>query len=115
MNRRGFLIALSLMLQALFFSQQTVGAEARSFVDAAGRKVEIPDTVHRVLAAGPPASVLLYALAPDKMVGWVRAPSADEKAFIAAPYRDLPAHGRLTGKGNTANIEMVLKMKPDLI
>ncbi len=115
MNRRGFLIALSLMLQALFLFPQPAGAETRSFVDAAGRKVEIPDTVHRVLAAGPPASVLLYALAPDKMVGWVREPGADEKAFIAAPYRDLPAYGRLTGKGNTANIEMVLKMKPDLI
>lgn len=69
----------------------------------------------RVFAAGPPASVLLYALAPEKMTGWVRAPSETEKAYLASPARDLPAYGRLTGKGNTANIEMVLSMKPDLI
>jgi iron complex transport system substrate-binding protein len=67
------------------------------------------------MAAGPPASVLLYALAPEKMVGWVREPSAAEKAFIAPAYRDLPVHGRLTGKGNTANLEAVLAMKPDVI
>jgi iron complex transport system substrate-binding protein len=43
----------------------------RVFVDAAGRSVSIPDRAGRVLAAGPPASVL-YVLAADKMVGWVR-------------------------------------------
>jgi len=48
----------------------------RVFVDAAGRSVSIPDRAGRVLAAGPPASVLLYVLAADKMVGWVRSPRA---------------------------------------
>ena len=89
--------------------------QARPFVDAAGRRVEIPDTVGRVLAAGPPASVLLYTLAPGKMVGWVRSPHADEKPFLARETWDLPAYGRLTGRGNTANIEAVLALKPDLI
>lgn len=88
---------------------------ARPFIDAAGRKVEVPDRVTRVLAAGPPASVLLYTLAPDKMVGWVRAPRADEKPFLARETWDLPAYGRLTGRGNTANVEAVLALKPDLI
>ena len=90
-------------------------AAARPFVDAAGRTVEVPDRVRRVLAAGPPASVLLYTLAPDRMVGWVRAPSADERPFLAPETRDLPAYGRLTGKGGTANVEAVLALKPDLI
>lgn len=49
------------------------------------------------------------------MVGWVREPSAAEKEVIAPPFRDLPVTGRLTGRGNTANIEMVLAVKPDLI
>ena len=30
-------------------------------------------------------------------------------------YGDLPELGRLTGRGNTANVEVVLKAKPDLI
>ncbi|MGO4338675.1 iron ABC transporter substrate-binding protein [Labrys sp. KB_33_2] len=113
MLRRSFLSALAAML--LVVLPQSGIAQTRTFVDAAGRSVELPVAIHRAMAAGPPASVLLYAIAPEKMVGWVRAPSAEEKAFLAIPYRDLPAHGRLTDKGNTANIEAVLALKPDVI
>lgn len=84
-------------------------------VDSAGRKVDIPETVKRVYAAGPPASVLLYVLAPDKLTGWPRAPHPYELPYLAAPYRDLPETGRLTGRGDTANLEVVLKDRPDLI
>src|SRR5690349_12889155 len=76
-------------------------------VDSAGRTVEIPVTISRVLAAGPPASVLLYTLAPEKMIGWVRTPSAAEKPFLLASVRELPEYGRLTGRGGTANLENV--------
>jgi len=93
------------------------GAQAsmRRVADAAGRQVEIPEQVSRVLAAGPPASILLYTLAPEKMIGWVRAPSANERAYLQESVRELPEYGRLTGRGGTANLENVLKFKPDLI
>jgi iron complex transport system substrate-binding protein len=78
-------------------------AEAHEITDAAGRKVEIPDKISRVLAAGPPAAVLVYVLAPDKLTGWVQAPSDAEKPFLIPSVRGLPAYGRLTGKGGTAN------------
>lgn len=90
-------------------------AAARSITDAAGRVVEIPDKVERVLAAGPPASVLIYMLAPEKLAGWVREPKAEEKEFLLPAVRDLPTFGQLTGKGGTANIEAVLAAKPDII
>ncbi len=90
-------------------------AAARSITDAAGRVVEIPDRVERVLAAGPPASVLVYVLAPEKLAGWVREPKEEEKAFLLPAVRDLPVFGQLTGKGGTANIEAVLAAKPDII
>jgi len=90
-------------------------ATARIVVDSAGRKVDVPETVNRVYAAGPPASVLIYVLAPDKLTGWPRAPHPYERPYLAAPYRDLPETGRLTGKGDTANLEVVLKDRPDLI
>src|SRR5262245_24456921 len=54
-------------------------------------------------------------LAPEKMTGWPDPPRPEERPFIAAPYRDLPALGRLTGRGGTANLEVVLKVKPDII
>lgn len=90
-------------------------AQARMITDAAGRKVEIPDGIGRVLPAGPPASILVYALAPEKLTGWVRSPSDEEKAYLLPSVRDLPTYGRLTGKGGTANMEAVLAAKPDII
>lgn len=90
------------------------GAE-RIITDSAGRRVTVPDRVERVFVAGPPASVYVYVLAPEKLLGWPRQPYAEEKPFLAAPYRDLPELGRLTGRGNTANVEVVLKSRPDLI
>lgn len=101
------------VLLALLLS--VLPAAARSITDAAGRVVDIPDKVERVLAAGPPASVLVYVLAPEKLAGWVREPRAEEKAFLLPATRDLPTFGQLTGKGGTANIEAVLAAKPDII
>ena len=49
------------------------------------------------------------------MIGWVRTPGPAEKAFLLESVRELPEYGRLTGRGNTANLENVLKFKPDLI
>jgi iron complex transport system substrate-binding protein len=90
-------------------------AANRMVTDSAGRQVEIPETVNRVFAAGPPASIPMYILAPDKMTGWPRAPHPYERPYIAEKYRDLPETGRLTGRGNTVNLERLLEAKPDLI
>jgi len=102
---------LTLLLAALLPAM----ASARIVTDSAGRKVDVPDSVTRVFAAGPPAAILVYILAPDKLIGWPRAPHPFERPYIAAPYRDLPETGRLTGRGNTVNLERLLQEKPDLI
>ncbi len=92
------------------------GARAERVVtDSAGRQVAVPDRIERVFAAGPPAMVLLYVLAPDRMIGWPRAPHPEEMAYIAPAYRDLPEVGWLTGRGDTVNLEVLLQTKPDLV
>src|SRR5262245_41127681 len=53
----------------------------RPVTDSAGRTVEVPARVERVFAAGGPASIILYTLAPELMLGWNRAPSPEERAF----------------------------------
>jgi iron complex transport system substrate-binding protein len=83
--------------------------------DASGRELRPPAKVERVYAAGPPASVLVFAIAPDKLTGWTRGMRPNEAQFFADKYAQLPELGRLTGRGNTANIEVVLKAKTDLI
>ena len=93
----------------------TLRADAAELKDATGRSVTVPDKVGRVMAAGPTAAVVLYVLAPEKMIAWPSAPRPNEREFILPAARDLPELGRLTGRGDTANVEVVLKEKPDLI
>src|SRR6476660_7757634 len=114
-KRRRLRICLALLLVVICALTAAARVDARGVTDSAGRKVQVPGKIERVFAAGPPASILLYMLAPEKMTGWPNPPTSEERPFIAQAYRDLPALGRLTGRGGTANLEIVLKVKPDLI
>ncbi len=90
-------------------------APAASINDAAGRTVPVPANVSRVFPAGPPAAILLYTLAPDMLIGWPRANRPEECAYMLPEICARPEVGRITGRGNTANLETVLALKPDLI
>jgi iron complex transport system substrate-binding protein len=113
MTMRGRLTTGLALLGAILASSPD-GQAARTVTDSAGRQVEVPDRIERVFAAGPPASVLLYVLAPERLAGWQRAPHPEDLPYIAPAYRDLPVLGSLTG-GDTVNLEVLLQTKPDLI
>src|SRR5690606_11868762 len=72
------------------------GQETRAVTDGAGRKVTLPAKIERIYAAGAPASVLAFAVAPDKLMGWTSPFRDGERPFVAPRYADLPAYGRLT-------------------
>lgn len=57
------------------------------FVDDAGRTVSLRPATTRVFAAGAPAEVLLYTLAPDLLVGRNRLPSKEALDFFPSKYR----------------------------
>jgi iron complex transport system substrate-binding protein len=109
-------IAPRLLLTAAMLAVALCPAAAgHQITDSAGRSVNVPDRIERVMAAGPPASVLLYVLCPEKLVGWVRKPREAELPYLAKTVRNLPELGRLTGRGDTANLEVVVNAKPDVI
>jgi iron complex transport system substrate-binding protein len=88
---------------------------AATVTDATGRALSVPQKVARVFPAGPPAAILLYTLAPDLLLGWPRANRPEECAYMLPDVCARPEVGRITGRGNTANLESVLALKPDLI
>jgi iron complex transport system substrate-binding protein len=92
-----------------------VAAGDRVFTDSAGRRVELPARIERVFAAGPPAAVLLYSLAPERLVGWPQDLSAEAKRILPARYAALPVVGRLTGHENSVAVAAVAALRPDLI
>ena len=114
---RGAITAVAAIL-ALVLS--TAGGEADTslktwFTDSAGRRVEVPAEISRVLAAGPPAAVLLYSLAPDRLVGWPHALDAQTAAMLPRQYASLPVVGRLTGHGGGPTPQAIMALHPDII
>jgi iron complex transport system substrate-binding protein len=108
-DRRTFVTGLSATLLA------PRGARAATVTDSAGRSVPVPARVERVFPAGPPAAIMLYTLAPQLLLGWPRPNSAAEREFLLPDVGGRPEVGRITGRGNTANLEAVLNLKPDLV
>src|SRR5262245_39840359 len=99
----------------LWVSPTLAAAGDRVFTDSAGRRVELPAKVGRVFAAGPPAAVLIYSLAPDRLIGWPQDLAADAKGMLPARYASLPVVGRLTGHENGVAVSAVVALHPDLI
>src|SRR5262252_9281341 len=112
-HRQG--ISVTVFLALVLLAAATFAADKRVVADSAGRHIEVPAKIERVFAAGGPASVFLYTLAPEKLLGWTSPLTAEERAYIPAPYARLPTLGRLTGRGNTTNVEVVLASRPDVI
>lgn len=109
LTRRSFLAGLS----ASFAMPRTL--RAATVTDATGRAITIPEKVTRVFPAGPPAAIMLYTMAPDLLIGWPRSNRPEEREFLLPDIGSRPEVGRITGRGNTANLETVLALKPDLI
>jgi len=110
LDRRAFTTGIT---AALAFAPRI--ARAATVTDAAGRAVPVPAKVTRVFPAGPPAAILLYTLAPELLLGWPRANRPEELQYLLPDVGRRPEVGRITGRGNTANLEVVLALKPDLI
>ncbi|VDC30616.1 ABC transporter substrate-binding protein [Pseudogemmobacter humi] len=107
--------ALKAAVFAALAALPALALDGRSVTDATGREVQVPANPARVFAAGPPASTLLYVLKPEAMVGWVQAPDAHDLPFLRPGTAALPELGRLTGKGDTLNLEVLLTATPELI
>ena len=86
---------------------------AADVTDATGRTVAIPETPRHVLPAGPPAEVLLAAIAPSQMLGFPEPPGTAARAALAPSVNNLPTVPRLTGQ--QARTAAIQALHPDLI
>lgn len=107
-SRRAFIAACSLLAAPRV-------ARAQGITDGAGRTVTVPARTDRVFPAGPPAAIQHYTLQPRSLLGWPRANRGSELLFLDPEVGTRPELGRLTGRGNTTNLEVLLQLKPDLI
>ena len=101
---------------ALFLGAvSTESAHAREIIDMVGRKVVMPTTINKVYAPAPYGSYILYAVDPTLMSGLIFPLKEEDKKYLHKSVRELPVIGGLFGQGQTANIEVLLKTKPDAL
>ena len=82
------------------------GALLASFL--IGRTVEVPKNIERIAVSGPLAQIVLFALAPDKLVGIANAWDETAAAFFDEKYYNLPELGQLYGGKGEMNLESLL-------
>ncbi len=98
-------------------SQYTVAAlaETVSFTDSAGRQVEVPANITRIVPSGLLAQIVLFPLAPDMLVGLSSKWDSTAKQYLETKYYDLPVLGQFYGKGTTLNLEEIARVDPQII
>lgn len=101
---RRLILILPLLWSAAAFSAEVT--------DSTGRAVQVPDQIFHVVPAGPPAAILLEAIAPDLMAGWP-GPLSDEARALLPDSANHPRIPRLTGRDDVT--DKIKALKPDLI
>ncbi len=114
--RTSFLMRRAAALMAAVCALHAPAAAARPFTDGAGRVLALPAAgVGRAYGTSPVGSILLYALAPEKMIGWNLPLSAGAARFILPAVRDLPSYGKWFGPSGNASRETLIAAQPDVI
>ncbi|MGO8847757.1 MAG: iron ABC transporter substrate-binding protein [Methylocella sp.] len=110
LSRRSLLL-LPLALEAAFMEQ----AWASDFIDSAGRSLRLPESIKRIIPAGPPAEALLYSLAPETLAGFIEPWSDVQRQAGIENVRDLPTIPRLTRKEGAPDAEAIQALHADII
>lgn len=94
---------------------ETTKSEESVFVDDAKREVTIPTTITKVAVTGPFAQMMVFAIAPDLMVGFATDWDENEQKYLSEDYKNLPVLGQLYGTKGELNPESLLEADPDIV
>ena len=89
--------------------------EKRVFVDSCGREVLVDKEITKVALSGTLAQIVVFALAPEKMVGLVSEWDSMAKEYLATEYYQMPVIGQLYGGKGEINLEELLAVAPQLV
>ena len=95
--------------------ENTPTEEKRVFVDSCGREVLVDKEITKVALSGTLAQIVVFALAPEKMVGLVSEWDSMAKEYLATEYYQMPVIGQLYGGKGEINLEELLAVAPQLV
>ena len=87
----------------------------RTFTDSLGREVTLPANLSKIAISGPLAQIVVFAIAPEMMVGIANDWAEEAKGLIPDEYYNLPKLGQLYGGKGELNLETLLTADPDVV
>ena len=90
-------------------------ALAVEYTDDTGRTLTIPAEITRLAVTGPMSQIVLFALAPEKLVATANKWDPGAEAYFAPEYFNLPNLGQLYGGKGELNLEELLAAAPEIV
>ena len=108
-------LALTLLLIAALSMTACAQSAVRVFTDSTGREVTVDQEISRIAVTGPLGQIVVFAIAPDMLVGIPGAWNPTAKAYLDEQYYNLPVLGQLYGGKGDLNLEELLKAAPQVV
>ncbi len=102
--------ALLALLMALFAPV----VEARQITDMAGRQVEVPEHIGRVVGSVSPVTWMIYAIDPALLAAVNSVPSGADQEYLCQDLKNLPVIGGF-GATRGGHQEALLALHPDVV
>lgn len=96
-------------------TEATTPKETIVYTDDLGREVEIPANIERILGTGSTSQIVLYSVAPERMVGWSNQPDTADLAYMPEAAAEIPEVGGLFNGPDELNLEAIIDLAPDVI
>jgi iron complex transport system substrate-binding protein len=90
-------------------------SQGRVITDMFGKKVSVPDRPQKVYSGSPPVTYMLYTLDPSMLAGLNFPVREWEKRYLRKSMQELPILGGWFGQGEVPNLEMILKINPEIV
>ncbi len=86
-----------------------------TFTDSLGREFTFDGPVDAVAPSGLLSQLVIYAVAPDTLVGWSNEWTSGAEQYIPEEYRSLPLIGQIYGTNTEFSVEELLAHDPDIV
>ena len=115
MMKKTAALVIALMLAAALSLTACAQDTTRIFTDSAGREVTVPRQITRIAVTGQLGQIVVFAIAPDMLVGIPGAWLPEAREFLDEKYYNLPVMGQLYGGKGELNLEELLKAAPQVV
>ena len=119
MKKRNMLLTILFLILLVLVgcgqkTKEDLASDTYVFMDSAGCTVELPKQIDRIAPSGGVAQMVLFAIAPDKIVGISSKWKEAALPYLHDEYRNLPIFGQFYGMKNF-NKKAVLSAHPQVI